>query len=63
MLTVNINEWADLAGKAADRHEFVVDAGNGSSFGVHLTNCNLVAALRGDLEIYTEAVRSGAHRS
>jgi hypothetical protein len=63
MLTVNINERADLAGKAADRHEFVVDAGNGSPFGVHLTNGDLVAALRGDLEIYTEAVRSGAHRS
>jgi hypothetical protein len=63
MLTVNINERADLAGKAADRHEFVVDAGNGSSFGVHLTNCDLVTALRGDLEIYTEAVRSGAHRT
>jgi hypothetical protein len=63
MLTVNINERADLAGKAADRHEFVVDAGNGSPFGVHLTNGDLVAALRGDLEIYTEAVRSGTHRS
>jgi hypothetical protein len=63
MLTVNINERADLAGEAADRHQLVVDAGNGSSFSVHLTNCDLVAALRGDLEIYTEAVRSGAHRS
>jgi hypothetical protein len=63
MLTVNINERADLAGEAADRHEFVVDAGNGSPFGVHLTNGDLVAALRGDLEIYAEAVRSGAHRS
>jgi hypothetical protein len=63
MLAVNINERADLAGKAADRHQLVVNAGNGSSFGVHLTNGDLVAALRGDLEIYTEAVRSGAHRS
>jgi predicted dinucleotide-binding enzyme len=63
MLAVNINEWADLAGEAADRHQLVVDAGNGSPFGVHLTNCDLVAALRGDLEIYAEAVRSGAHRS
>jgi hypothetical protein len=63
MLTVNINERADLAGKAADRHQLVVNAGNGSSFGVHLTNGDLVAALRGDLEVYTEAVRSGTHRS
>ena len=46
MLTVNINERADLAGEATDRHEFVVDAGNGAPLGVHLTNCDLVAALR-----------------
>ena len=62
MLTVNINEGADLAGKAADRHELVVNTGNGSPFGVHLTNCYLVATLRRDLQINSKAVRSGAHR-
>ena len=46
MLTVNINEGAYLPGEAADRHQFVVDAGDGTPFGVHLTNGNLVAALR-----------------
>jgi hypothetical protein len=63
VLAVNVYEWADLAGEAADRHEFVVNACDGSPFGVYLANCDLVAALRGDLEIYAEAVRSGAHRS
>jgi hypothetical protein len=46
MLTVNINKRADLASEATDRHEFVVDAGDGSSLGVHLTNRDLIAALR-----------------
>jgi hypothetical protein len=48
-LAVNINEGADLAGEATDRYELVVNAGNRSPFGVHLTNCDLVATLRGDL--------------
>jgi hypothetical protein len=62
-LAVNINEGADLAGEATDRYELVVNAGNGSPLCVHLTNRDLIAALRGDLQVDTEAVRSGTHRS
>jgi hypothetical protein len=43
---VNINEGADLTGEAADRHQLVVDAGDGASFGIHLANGDLVATLR-----------------
>jgi hypothetical protein len=63
MLAVNIDERTNLTGEAADRHQLVVNAGDGASFGIHLANGDLVATLRGDLEIYTEAVRSGAHGS
>jgi hypothetical protein len=62
-LAVNINEGADLTGEATDRYELVVNPGNGSPLCVHLTNRDLIAALRGDLKINSKAVRSGAHRS
>ena len=56
MLAVNINEGADLAGEATDRYELVVNAGNGSPLCVHLTDRDLIATLRGDLQVDTEAV-------
>jgi hypothetical protein len=55
-LAVNINEGADLAGEATDRYELVVNAGNGSPLCVHLTDRDLIATLRGDLQVDTEAV-------
>jgi hypothetical protein len=63
VLTVNIYERADLTGESTDGHELVVDARNGSPFGVYLAHCDLVATLRGDLQVDAEAVRTGAHRS
>jgi hypothetical protein len=63
MLAVNINERADLAGKAANRHQFIVDAGHGTAFSVHLTNGDLIPPLRGDLQVDAEAVSSGAYRT
>jgi hypothetical protein len=63
MLTVNIYERTDLTGKATDRHEFIVDACDRSPFGVYLAHRNLVATLRRDLQVDTEAVRSGTYRS
>ena len=61
MLTVDVNEWADLTGKATDGYELVVNAGNGAPLGVDLTNGDLVATLRGDLKIYTKTVRPRAY--
>ena len=46
MLTVNINERTNLASEAANGYQLVVNAGDGAPLGVHLTNCDLVAALR-----------------
>jgi hypothetical protein len=63
VLPVNIDERADLASKATDGYEFVVDASNRSPFGVYLAHCDLVTTLRRDLQVDTEAVRTGAYSS
>ena len=61
MLTMNINKRANLASEATDRHQFVVDAGHRTPFGIDLTNGDLIPPLRGDLQVDPETVRSGAY--